>query len=408
MYLTLTGKLDEQLLESQKRISSILDLVQAGVIIVAEDSHRIIYANPTALEMMSRSRDEVVGRVCHELICPAQQGKCPISDLGQVVDNSERILLRPNGQELDILKTVKPILLEGHSCLIETFVDITHLKQVSEEAQASREQAEEINRKLRQANERAEQLTAKAELASLVKSQFLANISHEIRTPMNAIVGFSDLLSEDEDLNEYQLDSIVTIRQAARSLMEIITDILDYSRIEAGLLRVETEECSADRLLNSLESVMAPAAERKSLGFAIVRDPGVPDMIRTDPSRLKQCLINLANNAIKFTEQGCVRVSVSVESLENASFICFGVSDTGIGIPEDKLDVIFDSFTQADGSVTRKYGGTGLGLAITKQLVTLLGGHLTVSTRPGEGSTFSLFIPDHRTAVGDDAGDASA
>jgi PAS domain S-box-containing protein len=395
MYLTLSGKLDEHLLDSEKSISSILDLVQAGVMIVSEDSHRIIYANPTALEMTMRSRNDVVGKVCHEYICPAEKGKCPISDLGNVIDNSERTLLKADGRKLDILKTVKPIQVNGQNCLIETFVDISRLKQASNEAEAARAEVEEINHHLRKANERAEQLAAKAELANLVKGQFLANISHEIRTPMNAIVGFSDLLSEDDELTEIQLDSVVTIREAARNLMEIINDILDYSRIKAGLLSIDFTDCSVDKILKSLEKVMSPAAERKSLGFEIVRAGDFPDIIQTDAIRLKQCLINIVNNAIKFTEEGYVRLSATMESLENRPHLCFNVSDTGIGIPEDKLSVIFEAFTQADGSVNRRYGGTGMGLAITKQLARLLGGELTVTTKLGAGSTFSLFVPLH-------------
>lgn len=395
MYLTLTGKIDEQLLESEKSISSILDLVQAGVVIVSEDSHQILYANPTACEMTMRSRAEMIGKVCHEYICPAEKEKCPITDMGNVVDNSERTLLQADGQERSILKTVKTIQINGHNCLIETFVDITRIKTVTQEAETARKEAEETSRRLRQANERAGQLAAKAELANLVKSQFLANISHEIRTPMNSIVGFSDLLSEDEELNAYQMDSVVTIREAARSLMEIINDILDYSRIESGLLNIEITDCSLERILRSIEKVMAPAAERKSLAFEIVRAGDLPHLIRTDATRLKQCLINIVNNAVKFTEQGYVRLSVSIEFLENNPYICFHVTDTGIGIPEDKLAIIFDAFTQADGSVTRKYGGTGLGLSITRQLATLLGGELTVTTSVGKGSTFSLCIPLH-------------
>ncbi|MBW8018050.1 MAG: response regulator, partial [Planctomycetes bacterium] len=208
----------------------------------------------------------------------------------------------------------------------------------------------------------------------------------------NAIIGFSDLLS-DEDLTSEQQQSVSLIRESGKNLMALINDILDVSKIEAGQLSIEVIDCSLAKLLNSVGSLMRPKATEKGLEFKIVESSGLPANIRSDLTRLNQCLINLIGNAIKFTENGCVNVHVSLEEYEGKPFIRFDVEDTGIGIPPDKQEIIFESFVQADGSTNRKYGGTGLGLAVTKQLAEILGGELTLTSKEGKGSTFSLMIP---------------
>ncbi len=225
-----------------------------------------------------------------------------------------------------------------------------------------------------------------------VKSQFLANMSHEIRTPMNAIVGFSDLLS-DEDLTAEQKDGINVIRESAHNMLYLINDILDFSKIEAGQLEIQRINCSVNELLNSVESMMKPQAEEKSLDFRIMTSKDVPSQLHSDPYRLRQCLINLVNNAIKFTDQGHVHLRVSLHQEGTKHSIRFDVEDTGIGIPQSRQTAIFQSFTQVDGSTTRKYGGTGLGLAVTKQLTELLEGELALTSETGKGSVFSMIIP---------------
>jgi len=249
-----------------------------------------------------------------------------------------------------------------------------------------------IEQQLRESEETAIQLAQKAETANQAKSEFLANMSHEIRTPMNSIIGFSDILT-DEDLTDEQKEYVNIIRESGHNLLDLINDILDFSKIEAKQLKIEMVECSLGRILGFIESTMRPIAEKKSLDFKIVECDGLPDRIRTDPARLRQCLINLINNAVKFTKKGYVYVNVSLKDRDNEPYIRFDIEDTGIGIPKDKQEAIFDSFTQADGSHTRKYGGTGLGLAITRQLAKLLCGEMTVTSEVGRGSVFSLTIP---------------
>ncbi|MCP4451903.1 MAG: response regulator [Planctomycetes bacterium] len=256
----------------------------------------------------------------------------------------------------------------------------------------AKDEALQLNDQLMKETKRAESMTAKAEMANAAKSEFLANMSHEIRTPMNAIIGIADLLGE-EALTKQQLGDIHTIQESAHSLLELINDILDFSKIEAGQLGVEIIDCSLGELLNSVESMMKPLAEQQSLAFRIIEKTQLPAQIRSDSTRLRQCFINLINNAIKFTDQGHVHMTVSLEDKQSRPVIRFDVEDTGIGIPIERQKAIFESYSQADDSTTREYGGTGLGLAVTKKLAELLGGEVTVSSEVGKGSIFTLVIP---------------
>ncbi len=262
----------------------------------------------------------------------------------------------------------------------------------------AKQELERINARLVKATATANEMAAEAEKANAAKSQFLANMSHEIRTPMNVIIGFSEVLAE-ELLAEQQKEYVKMILDSGRHLLELINGILDFSKIEAGRMRAETVECDIRALLANIESLMNPSAKQKRLELKIYCHQNVPNTIITDPVKLRQCVINLVSNAIKFTEQGCVKLTARRTAKDNKPFVEFEVADTGIGISADKLSTIFESFTQADGSTTRKYGGTGLGLAITKQLAELMGGNITVESEPGKGSTFRLVIPASTTAI---------
>lgn len=232
-----------------------------------------------------------------------------------------------------------------------------------------------------------------AEEVSRMKSTFLANVSHEIRTPMTAILGFADLLLDDDRTLVETHDAARTIRLNGQHLVSIINDILDLSKIEAGRMTVESIDCSPERIMNEVGSLMQVRAESKRLKMTIECDRPFPAVIKTDPVRLRQILINLVGNAIKFTESGYVRLRAQVVQNDTGdALLRFDVVDTGIGLTNEQAETLFDPFVQADESTTRRFGGTGLGLAISARFASMLEGDLTVQSTPETGSTFSLVL----------------
>ncbi len=251
---------------------------------------------------------------------------------------------------------------------------------------------QQTNRELHASVEHTNDLAEKAMATYRAKSDFLANMSHEIRTPMNAIVGFSDILGM-EDLTGEQAKYTKIIRRSAQTLLVLIEDILDFSKIEAGMMDTEIIQCCPREIAKNVFSLLSETAAENGLEFKVLADGDLPATIHTDPVRIHQCLVNLVNNAIKFTESGHIYIRLSMEKREDYSFIRFDIEDTGIGIAPEKQQMIFETFSQADNSTTRKYGGTGLGLAITKRLTEILDGEILVQSQVGKGSVFSLLLP---------------
>ncbi|WP_306642958.1 response regulator [Sanyastnella coralliicola] len=246
--------------------------------------------------------------------------------------------------------------------------------------------------KLGMQNDELLELNRNLEKVSQIKSDFLANMSHEVRTPMNGILGMADLL-ENTKLDKDQRDYVQTIRNSSENLLVIINDILDYSKIESGKMELEQENFDLHHAIEEVVDLLRPTAYEKRLELMMYFEPEVPNIIRGDVTRLKQVLINLLNNAIKFTDKGEILLRVEHVTTEHDFMqIQFSVKDTGIGIDPENINHLFQSFTQADTSTTRQYGGTGLGLAICKRIVQLMGGRIWVNSSPGKGSTFFFTI----------------
>ena len=247
------------------------------------------------------------------------------------------------------------------------------------------QQSKDLERDLKESRKRAEH-------AAAAKTSFLANMSHEIRTPMNGVIGFTELLMES-DLDEDQRTQVQMIADSGRAMMHLLNDILDHSKIECGQLRIQSEPVELRHKLEHCLKLMEPMARAKGLSLGVWVDDGVPQFVSTDRLRLRQVLLNLVGNAVKFTDTGGIDVEARVENSTEGRSLLITVIDTGIGIEEEKLEAIFSPFTQEDATVARKYGGTGLGLAISSQLVGMMGGRITVHSKPGVGTQFTIRLP---------------
>jgi len=253
---------------------------------------------------------------------------------------------------------------------------------------------EVTTKRLKQTLQEVDKAKKAAEEASVAKSSLLANMSHEIRTPLNGIIGMTDLILMDSELPEHYYEHLTDIKQSSESLLEIINEILDVSKIEADKLELEHIDFSLRDVLGKVVRLLSVKTFQKSLEFLCHCPPDTPDNFIGDPTRLRQILINLLGNAVKFTETGSIVLSVKqLEKTDKIVHLEFSVCDSGIGIPSDKLPKLFDSFSQADKSTTRTHGGTGLGLSISKKLVEMMGGTISAKSTPGEGSCFNFILP---------------
>ena len=365
---------EQSLHESEAKYRAVFEQSRDAIFITSKDG-RFLDINQSTLNLHGFTREEMLGMKTASLyVNPADRDRF-IHDIGKngsVVDWEVK-MRKKDGSELVCLMTAVPRLdgagnLLGYQGIIR---DITMRKQMEIDLQKAKETAE---------------------AATKAKSEFLAHMSHEIRTPMNAITGLSHLALKTE-LTPKQRDYLTKIQLSANNLMGIINDILDLSKIESGKLEIERTNFNLDQVLANVSGMFSLRAQEKGLALNFKIAPEVPVALIGDPLRLGQVLINLLGNAFKFTTLGGIMVSVGVVGIEKDNItLIFSVKDTGIGITEEQLVKLFQPFTQADGSTTRKYGGTGLGLTISKQLVERMGGKIGVESKPNVGSNFTFTV----------------
>ncbi|MBY0279642.1 response regulator [Candidatus Binatia bacterium] len=363
--------------ESEARFRSAFDFAAIGMALVAPDG-RFLKVNRALCEIVGRSEADLL-RSTFQTITHPEDLEADVEQVARVLSGEvpayqmEKRYLHGDGQVVWVQLYVSLVRDLGGRPLyfVSQVLDINDRKRVESELRWARDEA------LR---------------ASRLKSEFVANMSHEIRTPMNGVIGMNTLLLETE-LTPEQHEFAQTVQDSAKSLLRIINDILDFSKIEAGKLDLETIDLGVRDTVDGAIQLLTPKAREKGLDLVAKIDPSVHETVRGDPVRLRQVLLNLIGNAIKFTDQGRVTVRVS-SSTETAADVVlrFEIIDTGVGIPREAKKRLFLAFSQADGSTTRRYGGTGLGLAISKQLAELMGGQIGVESEQGRGSTFWFTI----------------
>lgn len=366
-------------LHSQEEMRQLAEAVRNSPvsIVITDRNGTIEYVNPKFSELTLYSPEEAIGQN-PRILNAGLQSNLHFKEMWDTILSGqdwhgEFCNRKKNGELFWELASISPIRdADGN---IRHFVavkeDITERKSTEAKLQRAQQEAEE---------------------ASRLKSLFLANMSHEIRTPMNALIGLSELALETS-LTDRQFDYLNKIHSSARGLLKILNDILDYSKIEAGKLELDESLFSLPDLINQLENLFVHQAQKKKLSLELHIDDDVPTFIYGDQTRLRQVLTNLIGNGLKFTEQGGVTATISlVNKSKSLSRIKFTITDSGIGIPSDKLSTLFDAFSQIDPSHTRKYGGTGLGLAISKELIEIMGGTIMITDNPEAGSTFSFIL----------------
>ena len=374
--ITERKRAERALEERTKFLNSLVTNLPLGVVLT-DEAATILLCNPAFERMFGYKQQDVVGRPIIEILASgemraqmlATQKKVNKGDLVHWVTRRKR----SDGSLVDVEVLAVPVVRDegGPREIMVIYYDITERKRAEDALVRAKEAAEQANR---------------------AKSEFLANMSHEIRTPMNGIIGMTELVL-DTELDSEQREQLNLAKASADSLLSLINDILDYSKIEAGQMDIESIDFSLSGCIGDTMKALSLRAHQKGLELAFEIEPDVPDGVMGDPGRLRQIINNLVGNAIKFTEKGEVVLYVESESCEPGSVrLHCTVTDTGIGIPPEKQKDIFEPFKQADGSMTRRYGGTGLGLTISSRLVDLMGGKIWVESEPGKGSHFHFTV----------------
>jgi PAS domain S-box-containing protein len=387
-------KAEEALLESEQRLMDIIDFLPDATLVINREG-KVVAWNKAIETMTGILTKDMIGKGDYEYALPFYGSRRPIlidlilkADRGieskyNHIEKKGRVL---NGEAYMPNMRGGSVYLMGSAAVLydsagNVFGAIESIRDITEQ-----KQAEDLLIEAKEA----------AEAAARSKSDFLANMSHEIRTPLNAVLGLTGLLL-NSDLNAQERDYVETVRSSGNTLLSVINEILDFSKIEGGKMELESQPFHLRECIAVAVDLVKAAADQKGLVMKYGLDEAIPAYFKGDVTRLRQVLVNLLSNAVKFTHAGTIEISVTAKPIHTTNSrlyeLHFSISDTGIGIPEEKLDRLFQSFSQVDSTTTRKYGGTGLGLAISRRLVELMGGEIWVVSRPKLGSTFHFTIP---------------
>jgi PAS domain S-box-containing protein len=390
---------EKELTYSHDFIKTALDSMNDAILVINVADYSIVECNTVFLNEVGLKKEDVIGKECYEIThrrytpCEAPHDSCPLQDILKTGRHSvfEHIHYDGAGNPMHVEVSASPIKdADGN------VIHIVHVSRNVSERRLAEDKIRELNANLESRVEELKKVNETTEASARSKSEFLANMSHEIRTPMNAIMGMANLVLETK-LTLEQKEYLEVINQASQSLLTLLNDILNLSKIESGKLELESVVFDLKSAIAEALSLVRLQAAEKKLTLEHSIQPGTPMTLKGDPTRLKQVLVNLLGNAVKFTDKGCISLQVrELPSEDNeetdSKTLWFSVHDTGIGIPYERQKEIFDVFAQADGSVTRKYGGTGLGLAICKRLVELMNGTLWVDSEPQKETTFHFTV----------------
>ncbi len=364
------SKVNEQLRKSMDMFQKVMDSARIGIVLINMENHTIEMSNEYTKELLGLSDAPLVGQKCYDVLCHRSLDMCPHIHQTDKFLLFERCIERSDGTSVPIIKTGTRIQIGATPYLVDTFVDISMQKALEKNLQ--------------------EAMFA-AEAANSSKSEFLSRMSHEMRTPLNAIIGMTQISEKVTEVDKLK-GCIDTIKLSSKHLLGLINDILDLSKIEEGKLELSPEAFTVTEMIRKIALLISPKAQEKHIDFVTKVDPDIPAYLSGDALRISQVLLNFLSNAVKFTpDHGAIHLDVQCLSHDaKAAMLRFAVRDSGIGITPEQLDRLFSPFTQADGSISRKYGGTGLGLVISKRLINLMQSDVEVTSTYGEGSTFAF------------------
>lgn len=390
MFHKLTKVVNRYIREAETQHNNLLSIFSGinEVIYVSDPiSHEMIFMNKKAQDAWGHDR---LGEKCHKIL-QDRETPCPFCTNDKLFSTNSGGALTEDSREAYIWEFQNENNDRWYRC-IDKAIRWSDGRMLRCEIAIDIDDNKQHELILKAEKEKSENFAMEAQAANHAKDQFLANMSHELRTPMNAVCGFAEILAESE-LTMEQRNYLGCIRGASKNLMIIIEDILDLARIESGKVVIEELDCNVEELLSGVAGIMQQQSAAKGIELRVLLSSDLPKVIKADTGKIRQGLLNLVGNAVKFTDAGHVSLMASTEARDGLPFIRFDVEDTGMGIPADKQQMIFDLFSQVDGSFSRKHGGLGLGLAITDKLVQHMQGTLSVKSEAGKGSTFSILMP---------------